>query len=264
MNSFYTLITAHTGSDNTLPNTLESVVTGMESGADFVEVDVRSTRDSVVVLFHDDHIVTRDSGEVRINDLTFSELNTLVINNAISNSSITEIIKLEEAISIVKNYGGYLNVDIKDDTCITPMIKLIREADMVDSTIITGCKYSRASALKREYPEFQVLLNLDKSLLLDTGKSPSMIADEICHMAIEASCCGINIEFTYLSSELIEAARRRFLPISIWTLTENDNLEEYLNMGFYSITTTAVRSLVKKRKSYIQKTAFPGIWPDKI
>lgn len=264
MNSFYTLITAHTGCDNTLPNTLESVVIGMDSGADFVEVDVRSTLDGIAVLFHDDHIVTRDSGMVRINDLTYSELNKLVSDYAISNSSIAEIIKLEEAISIVKNSGGYLNIDIKDDACIVPMIKLIREADMVGSTIITGCKYSRASALKRDYPEFQVLLNLDKSLLLDIDKSPQMIAEKICCMAVEASCCGINIEFTYLFSELIEEARRRFLPISIWTLTDSDNLERYLNMGFYSITTKAVRSLVEKRNNHIKKTALPGIWPEKI
>ena len=264
MNSFYTLITAHTGCDDTLPNTLESVISGMESGADFVEVDVRSTLDGIAVLFHDDHIVSRDSGAVRINDLTYSELNKLVINNDVSNSYITEIIKLEEAISIVKNSGGYLNIDIKDDTCIVPMIKLIREADMVNSTIVTGCKYSRASALKKNYPEFQVLLNLDKSLLLDKEKSPSMIAEDICHMAVKASCCGINIEFKYLSEELIKAARKRFLPISIWTLTDSENLDGYLNMGFYSITTKAVRFLVEKRNNYIKKTALPGLWPEQI
>ena len=42
---------------------------------------------------------------------------------------------------------------------------------------------------KKDYPEFQVLLNLDKDLLLDEDKSPSVIADEICHMAVKASCC---------------------------------------------------------------------------
>jgi len=115
MNFFYTLITAHTGCDDTLPNTLESVISGIESGADFVEVDVRSTLDGIAVLFHDVHIVSRDSGAVRINDLTYSELNKLMINNDESNSYITEIIKLEEVISIVKNSGGYLNIDIKDD-----------------------------------------------------------------------------------------------------------------------------------------------------
>jgi len=264
MNSFYSLITAHTGCENTLPNTLESVLLGMESGADFVEVDVRSTSDGIVILFHDEHILTSDSGMARINDLTYSELIKLITNDAKSNSNITEIIKLEEVISIVKNSGGFLNIDIKDDACIAPMIKLIREADMVCSTIITGCKYSRASVLKRDYPEFQVLLNLDESLLLDIDKSPKMIAEEICSMAVEASCCGINIEFTYLSIELIEEARRRFLPISIWTLTENENLDEYLYMGFYSITTKAVRSLVEKRNCYIKKTALHGIWPEKI
>jgi len=172
MNSFYTLITAHTGCDNTLPNTLESVVVGMKSGADFVEVDVRSTLDGIAVLFHDDYIDTKDSGEVRINDLTFSELNELSKKNSLSENHISQIIRLEEAISVAKDFGGYLNIDIKDDLCIVPMIKQIKKAGMIDSTVITGCKYSRALALKKDYPEFQVLLNLDKDLLLDKDKSP--------------------------------------------------------------------------------------------
>ena len=75
MDTCYTLITAHSGFNNTPQNTLESVIVGMESGADFVEVDVRSTKDGIVVLFHDSFMMTREYGAVKINDITLSELN---------------------------------------------------------------------------------------------------------------------------------------------------------------------------------------------
>ena len=264
MNSFHTLITAHSGCDNTLPNTLESMITGMEAGADFVEIDVRSTKDGVVVLFHDDHVETGDSGLVKINDLTFSQLNRLIKRDSASDNKVPEIIKLEDAVSAAKDFGGFLNIDVKDDFCIAPMIKQIREADMTDSVVITGCEYSRAAFIKKDYPEFQVLLNLNEKLFLDKKRSASAIADEICHMAVKASCCGINIKFRYLTNELIQAARRRFLPISIWTLTDKDNLDDYLNMDLYSITTLAVTLLVEKRRRYMGKTALSGIWPEKI
>ena len=36
------------------------------------------------------------------------------------------------------------------------MVNVIRDADMVDSIIITGCEYTWASSLKNNYPESQV------------------------------------------------------------------------------------------------------------
>ena len=264
MDTCYTLITAHSGCNNTSPNTLESVIVGMKSEADFVEVDVRSTKDGLPVLFHDDFMKTIDHGSVRISDHTLTELNRLIKTDSKESNQITEIITLKDAISIANDFGGLLNVDVKDDQCIVPMAKAIREADMVDSIIVTGCEYTRAASLKKNYPEFQVLLNLNEKLFLDKERSASVIADEICRMAVEASCCGINIEFRFLTNELIQAARRRFLPISIWTLTESDNPDDYLKMGLYSITTTAVDLLVKKRKKFTGKMALPGILPENI
>ena len=264
MDTCYTLITAHSGCNNTPPNSIESVIAGMESGADFVEVDVRSTKDGLPVLFHDDFMKIMDHGAVRISDHTLSELNRLIKTNSAVNNKITEIMTLNDAITIASDFGGFLNMDVKDDSCIVPMIKAIREADMVDSIIVTGCEYSRAASLKKNYPEFQVLLNLNEKLFLDKEKSASVIAEEICHMAVKASCCGINIQFKYLTEELIQAARRRFLPISIWTLTENDNPDDYLDMGLYSITTLAVSLLVEKRKRFTEKMALPGILPENI
>lgn len=264
MNSYFTLITAHSGFDSFLPNTLESVVAGMESGSDFVEVDVRSTKDGIAVLFHDDFMMTREYGAVKISDITLSELNLLIKSDSILKNRIPEIIKLEDVISVVKDFRGFLNMDVKDDSCIVPMIKVIRDADMVNSIIISGCEYSRASTIKNNYPEIQVLLNLNEKQLFNREKPAYIVADEICNMAVKAACCGINIEFTYLSDELIQRARMRYLPISIWTLTDSDNLDYYLNMGLYSITTTAVNLLVEKRKRLTEKMAFSGIFPEKI
>ena len=264
MDTCYTLITAHSGCNNTLPNSLESVITGMESGADFVEVDVRSTKDGLPVLFHDDFMKTMDHGSVRISDHTLTELNRLMKTDSKESNQITEIITLNDAIFIANDFGGLLNVDVKDDQCIVPMTKAVKKANMIDSVIISGCEYARAASLKKKYPEFQVLLNLSEKLFLDKEKSASVIAEEICRMAVEASCCGINIEYRYLTDELIQAARRRFLPISIWTLTENNNLDDYLKLGLYSITTTAVSLLVEKRKRHTVKMALPGVLPEKI
>jgi len=264
MNSCFTLITAHSGFDNSVPNTIASVVAGMESGSDIVEVDVRSTKDGSVVLFHDSFVTTREYGIVNISDFTLSELNTLIKSDSILKKRIFEIIKLEDVLSVVKDFCGFLNLDVKDNSCINPMVKVVHDAGMVDSTVITGCEYSWASSFKNNYPEFQVLLNLNEKQLFNRENPADTIADEICRLAVKAACCGINIQYMYLSDELIQTARKRYLPISIWTLKDSDNLDAYLSMGLYSITTTAVNLLVEKRKRFTDKMTFSGINPEKI
>lgn len=144
------------------------------------------------------------------------------------------------------------------------MVTAVEDANMVDSVIITGCKYKRAVSLKKKCPEFQVLLNIGQKLFLKKVNYATVIAEEVCRMAVDASCCGINIEFNYLTDELVQTARRRFLPISIWTLKESDNLDDYLKMGLYSITTAAADLLVEKGKRHTVKMALPGILPENI
>ncbi len=264
MDTCYTLITAHSGCNNTVPNTLESVIVGMKSGADFVEVDVRATKEGLPVLFHDDFIKTENHGSIYICDYSLSELNDFISSESILKNQYSEIITFSKAVSIAKDFGCFLNIDIKDDSCIDPMAAVVKDTLMADSVIITGCKYKRADSLKKKYSEFQVLLNVGHQLLLEKEKSASEIAEEICRKAVDASCCGINIEFKYLTDELVETARRRFLPVSIFTLTESDNPDDYLKMGLYSITTTAVDILIKKRKDFTGKMALPGILPENI
>ncbi|MCK4543876.1 MAG: glycerophosphodiester phosphodiesterase [Spirochaetales bacterium] len=255
MNSSFPLITAHSGFDNTQANTIESVLIGIEAGADFIEVDVRATKDDIAVLFHDETITTRSHGPLKINNLTFPELIELEKNNEILHRQRIKITRIEEVIEAAKNRGGFLNLDLKDDSCAAPMVKAVKAVNMVDSVIISGCEVVRASFVKKTYPEFQVLLNANENLFKSDTINYSEAIREICRNAVSASCCGINIHHKYLSDEIIDLAYSRYLPVSVWTLNAEDSLEDYLKMGLYSITTLAVHALVEKRKRTIKENS---------
>ena len=49
----HTLITAHSGCENTPDNSIEAVLAGIRAGADCVEVDVRIGAQGVLMLTHD-------------------------------------------------------------------------------------------------------------------------------------------------------------------------------------------------------------------
>ena len=62
-------------------------------------------------------MMTREYGAVKISDITFSELNTLIKSDPILKDRVLEIIKLDGVLSVVKDFCGFLNLDVKDNSC---------------------------------------------------------------------------------------------------------------------------------------------------
>lgn len=72
------LVIAHRGNHQVYPeNTLQSVQAAIGSGADYVEVDLRTTKDGQLILCHDETVDRTTNGKGRVKDLTWSEISRL-------------------------------------------------------------------------------------------------------------------------------------------------------------------------------------------
>lgn len=58
----------------TIGNTLTAIQNGIKFGADWIEIDVRRSKDGVLVVFHDESIERRTTGKGRVSELTVEEL----------------------------------------------------------------------------------------------------------------------------------------------------------------------------------------------
>ena len=238
------MITAHTGCSNSPENTLESVQTGQNLGADINEIDIRSTSDGIPILWHDDFIVTRDNVQHKVEDIQLSEILNLQKKGEIafthSQSSITT---LQEVFDAFVDSDIHYNLDLKDDECVTPTTELVRRYRLSDKVVFTGCGKVRASYLKSNYAEFQVLLNADEKTLTSQRLTQDERNRLICDTAVSAGCCGLNIRHDYCNSGLVDLAMSRFLPVSVWTVNSPRDFDRYIKMGVSSITTLKVREL---------------------
>ena len=249
------LITAHTGCNDTPQNTIESLLKGAEWGADVCEVDVRGTGDEVPILWHDDFLETKGGEKLPIEKLSYHEISGLFKRREITHSSsYGEIIPLEEALQAAREKGILLNLDIKDDECIVPVAKLVKSRDLAEGVIFSGCGKVRASYLKSNYPEFQVLLNADEAFMERGDYSYERKVKGICDTAVSAGCCGINIRHSLYRKELQVHADQRFLPIAVWTVGPGDDFEKYIWAGVHSITTMHVKELVSLRSRLLRAT----------
>ena len=110
-------IIAHRGASFDAPeNTLASVHLAWEQNIDYVEVDVRLTKDNILVVFHDETTIRFNQIDKSINEYSFEEL--LAIDVGIfkgeqwRNESIPT---LEEVLKTIPA-NGTLVVELKDGT----------------------------------------------------------------------------------------------------------------------------------------------------
>ncbi len=232
------LITAHTGCMNTPPNSLQSVLEGLQAGADIIEVDVRATKDGIVVLLHDEELITPD-GIRQVQELSFEEMKRL--------AQYDGVVRLEEVLPLIKEQHRVINLDVKEDSAIDPMIKTVEAYHMRDYAIITGCEAERAAYLKEHHRPYQVLLNASIRLYETYKGDYASFMQETCRDAISASCCGININYHLCQQELLDYARLRCLPVLVWTVDDAHEMERFLDMDVQSITSNRIDKLIRLR-----------------
>lgn len=99
---------AHRGaSAYAVDNTIESFKLAQEMGADGVELDVRKTKDGVLVCVHD-AVLTIDGVEYVIADMTLAELQALEVDGC-------RVPTLDEALDYIKGTGMSVQVEMKSD-----------------------------------------------------------------------------------------------------------------------------------------------------
>jgi glycerophosphoryl diester phosphodiesterase len=76
------VVIAHRGAHREAPeNTLASLEQAIEIGCDFVEIDVRRTKDGALVIMHDNHVGRMTNGKGKIADLTLAEIRKLEVKS---------------------------------------------------------------------------------------------------------------------------------------------------------------------------------------
>ena len=108
-------IIGHRGACGYAPeNTLESIRTAAELGAEWVELDVKLTKDEIPILFHDDELDRITNGSGLVKDKTLEELKQLDAGYHFGDSFFgVTIPTLEEAVDVLLEHDLGLNLEIK-------------------------------------------------------------------------------------------------------------------------------------------------------
>jgi glycerophosphoryl diester phosphodiesterase len=232
----YPLVTAHSGCMGEAPNSRKHLGRALEEGADIVELDIRLSADGHVVLSHDESVPIPGGESLPIARHGWKELSGEARGHGV------DLLDLEEALDLVAGSGCAINLDAKEAAAASAAASLARGRGVEDSIIFSGLGEAEARLVRESLPDFRCLLNAD--LLLPVSGYGEAELRAICRCLTESGCCGINIDWRAAGVPLMEYARRRCIPVLLWTIDTEDDLRKALELQPYSITTNRPDLLV--------------------
>jgi hypothetical protein len=111
-------------------NTLEAYRATFELGGDGNEIDIRQTKDGVLVLFHDDMLDVHLKAFGDISDYSYEQLQKFEFRNPGPFGDACRIPTLKEVFELHKKYAGLIHLDIKVPNIDTKITKMLDEMDM--------------------------------------------------------------------------------------------------------------------------------------
>ena len=133
------LVVCHRGDWRNFPeNSIPSIESVIEMGADVVELDIQLTKDSVLVLMHDGTIDRCTTGKGRVADLTYEELQKFYMKTAHGTrcSLDLKVPTLREALEVCKD-RIVINID-KGYNHYGLVLALAEEMGMTEQILIKG------------------------------------------------------------------------------------------------------------------------------
>ena len=231
-----TKIISHRGrtSNKGVDNTLGSINNAINLKIEIVEVDIRRTKDSQIICFHDPEI-----DEKRISELDYSEI--IEINSHIptleqvlwsAKDKIDIEVELKESgyekdvISIVLDYFGYDNFVMKSFDA-----NVVRKIKSIDEKISTGLLVGSSFSFSQFF---------------------SVIKESFTCEAFDKSRADfISPYYKIFHAGWFFRFSRRKIPIQVWTVNDEEVIRTLINQQVHSIVTDIPEVALEIRESLL-------------
>jgi glycerophosphoryl diester phosphodiesterase len=211
------LIIAHRGAPRyAKENTIESFEKAMLSGADMIEFDVRRTKDNVLIAYHDGMIQGHS-----VMDLTYEGISQKARNQGFDIPTMEEVLKW--ARGKIK-----LDIELKEEGYEKEIVELLSGYFEKDQFLITSFNDASLRAIKERSPDIKT------GLILGRGIHSYHILTRLREFFPMKRCKKAKADFLVAHLNLLrigflERARRRHLPVFVWTANSEEMIWRLLH-----------------------------------
>ena len=157
------VVIAHRGSHLNVPeNTIAAYEAAIKEGADYVEIDLRTTKDGHLVIMHDESVTKMTGKKGLIKDLSYNEINDLKIKPVSEKDTTTY--RIPDFAGVLNVCKGRINLylDFKDAD-VVQTYKLIKEAGMQNNVVVYLNKEEQYGQWKKMAPHIPLMASLPET-----------------------------------------------------------------------------------------------------
>lgn len=221
-------VTAHRGNSIVaVPNTIPAFKEAIKEGADYAELDVRQTKDDVIVVTHDASLEEMTGQDINVRDITYEQLQKIPCIEVDGVKSTVP--KLEDVIKVCKGKIK-LNIEIKtgnndSEDFAADVVKVIEDAGFVDNCVVTSLDYNALKQVKKCNPKIR------------TGYIMAVAMGDFYNLA---DVDFFSLETTFVSSNVIEEAHKHNKEVYVWTVNDETSLKKCIELSVDNIITDNV------------------------
>lgn len=214
--------------DGLTQNSLASLKRAYELGYKMSEFDIRITKDSEVILFHDDFI-----GSKKVSEMTLAEVN-----------EHHKVDSFEEALkwfSSLEKDSYYLNIEIKSKfvrnrRLETKVLDLILKYKVQDRVLISSFNPLSLYFFRKNHPPIL------RALLLTYHNEPGnnfVIKSQVLNVLAQPHF--LHLDEKYWSQKRYKALLKLGIPIVLWTCNDLKKVKKYFSQGIYGVISDVLK-----------------------
>lgn len=229
------MITAHRGSSkDNIENTMSAFFKAQELNADYIEIDVRLTKDLEVVIIHDNSLKRTHNINKNIDKIDYQEIK----NKKVNNKENSEVPKLKDVLHWAKSNNIKLNIELKgSNEIILKVLDLVNKENYFENVVIAASNYDYLKIVK-EY---------NKNI--KTVYVTSILYGNI--NSLEYADC-FSLEETIVTKKLVNQIHSLNKEIYVWTINSKEKMIKMMELNVDNIITDDVE-LAKKVNNEISR-----------
>lgn len=233
---------AHRGAAVDRENSLAAFVDAHAAGFTYLELDVRTTADGELVVFHDETLDRVTTGRGRLQERTWAQLADVTVGGE-------PLLRLTDLLTALPE--AHLNVDLKDAAAAPAMARLLAEHAAWDRVLVASFHDSRRRLFRRSLVELGHPERAHGPGRVATSGGAAAVAALVTlgplgltrwlrRHALDVDCVQVPVRHgrvRVVTADFVRRCRAAHLPVHVWVIDEPEEIDRLLDLGVDGVMT---------------------------
>jgi glycerophosphoryl diester phosphodiesterase len=211
-------VIGHKGAAGLEPeNTMRAFKKALELNVDFIEFDVRMTKDKKLIIMHDPKVDRTTNGKGYVKDLTLEEIKKLDAGEG------EKVPIFEEVINLLKDRKPKITIDIKEPQTLDKIMKIIRENKLENKVVIVSFWHEILKRIKEIEPSIKTSVDIVEKPI------------NLVSMVKDAKADKISLHSIFIDEKTVKECHENDIEITAWTVDEFLEIDRMIKLGVDTI-----------------------------